>query len=86
MWPDGINLGVLRELAEVLAKLLPIIYQWSWLTGEVLVTWRLANVMPIYKGWKEDAGNHRPVSLTSVPWQVMEQITSSTIMQHIQDN
>ncbi|KAK4827545.1 hypothetical protein QYF61_019169 [Mycteria americana] len=58
---------VLKELAEVLTKPLSINYQQSWLTGEVPVDWRLANVTPIYKkGWKEDPGNYRPVSLTSV--------------------
>ncbi|GAB0206160.1 hypothetical protein GRJ2_003081600 [Grus japonensis] len=55
---------VLRELAEELAKPLSIIYQQSWLTGEVPDDWRLANVMPIYKkGWKEDLGNYKPASL-----------------------
>ncbi|KAK4824617.1 hypothetical protein QYF61_016923 [Mycteria americana] len=59
----------------------------SWLTREVPVDWRLANVAAIYKkGWKEDLGNYRPVSLTSVPGKVMEQMILSAIMQHIQDN
>ncbi|KAK4832634.1 hypothetical protein QYF61_024615 [Mycteria americana] len=67
MGPDEVHPRVLKELAEVLTKPLSIIYQQSWLTGEVPVDWRLANVTPIYKkGWKEDPGNYRPVSLTSV--------------------
>ncbi|KAK4827581.1 hypothetical protein QYF61_019483 [Mycteria americana] len=87
MGPDGIHPRVLRELAEVLTKPLSILYQQSWLSGEVPVDWRLANVMPIYKkGRKEDLGNCRPVSLTSVPGKVMEQIIMSAIMQHVQDN
>lgn len=36
------------------------------------------------KGQKEDPGSHRPVSLTSVPGRVMEQII--WITQHVQDS
>ncbi|GAB0205135.1 mitochondrial enolase superfamily member 1 [Grus japonensis] len=87
MGPDKIHPRLLRELAEVLTKPLSIIYQQSWLTGKVPVDWRLANVLPIYKkGQKEDPGNYSPISLTSVPGKVMEQIILSAIMWHIQDN
>ncbi|PKU41599.1 rna-directed dna polymerase from mobile element jockey-like [Limosa lapponica baueri] len=87
MGPDGIQPRVLRELAEMLSKPLSIIYQQSWQTGEVPVDWRIANAMPIHKkGWKNDLGNYRPVSLTSVPGKVMEQLNLSAIMQHMKDN
>ncbi|KAK4825920.1 hypothetical protein QYF61_003415 [Mycteria americana] len=87
MGPDRIHPRVLRELAEVLTKPLSILYQQSWLSREVPVDWRLANVTPIYKkGQKEDLGNYRPVSLTSVLGKVLEQIILSSIMWHIQDN
>ncbi|KAF4796725.1 hypothetical protein TURU_081889 [Turdus rufiventris] len=67
MGPDGIYPRVMRELADELAKPLSIIYQQSWLTGEVPDDCKLANVTPINKkGGKEDPGNYRPVSLTSV--------------------
>ncbi|PKU34026.1 rna-directed dna polymerase from mobile element jockey-like [Limosa lapponica baueri] len=86
MGPDGIHPRVLRELAEVLTKPLSIIYQMSWLIGEVPVDWSLANVMPIHKkGRQDDPGNYRPVSLTSVPGKVMEQIILSAIMQSMKD-
>ena len=43
----GIHPRVLRELAEELAKPLSIIYQHSWLTGEVPDDWRVTSVTPI---------------------------------------
>ncbi|GAB0207400.1 mitochondrial enolase superfamily member 1 [Grus japonensis] len=87
MGPDGIHPRVLRELAEELAKPLSIIYQQSWLTGEVPDDWRLANVTSIYKkGWKEDPGNYRPVSLTSVPGKIMERFILSALTRQVQDN
>ena len=73
MGPGGIHPRVLRELVEELAKPLSIIYQQSWSTGEVPEDWRPANVTSIYKkGRREDPGNYRPVSLTSVPGDIME--------------
>ncbi|KAK4830693.1 hypothetical protein QYF61_012862 [Mycteria americana] len=88
MGPDEIHPRVdLKELAKVLTKPLSIIYQQSWLTGEVPVDWRLANVTPIFKkGQKEDPGNYRPVRLTSVPGKLMEQIILSAITRHVEDN
>jgi len=46
MGPDRIHPRVLRELAEELAKPLSIIYQRSWLTGEVPGDWRITSVTP----------------------------------------
>ncbi|KAF4798796.1 RNA-directed DNA polymerase from mobile element jockey-like protein [Turdus rufiventris] len=86
MGPDGIHPRVMRELADELAKLLSIIYEQSWLTGEVPDDWKLANVMPIHKkGRKENPGNYRPVSLTSVPGKVIKQFILSVITHDLQD-
>ncbi|PKU47454.1 hypothetical protein llap_2277 [Limosa lapponica baueri] len=77
---DGIHPRVLRELVGELTKPLSIIYQQSWSTGEVPEDWRVANMTPIYKkDWKEDPGNYRPVSLTSVPGKIMERIILSEL-------
>ncbi|GAB0183290.1 mitochondrial enolase superfamily member 1 [Grus japonensis] len=87
MGQNEIHLRVLRKLAEVLTKSFSIIYQQCWLTGEVPVDWRLANVMSIHKnGLKENPGSYRPVSLTLVLGKGMEQIISSAITRHVQDN
>ncbi|RMC17993.1 hypothetical protein DUI87_04869 [Hirundo rustica rustica] len=86
MGPDGIHPRVMRELADELAKPLSIIYQQSWLTGEVPDDWELANVTPIHKkGGREDPSNYRPVSLTSAPGKIMEQFILSVMTQNLQD-
>ena len=65
---------------------LSIIYQRSWESGEVPADWKLANIIPIYKkGVREDPGNCRPVSLTSVPGKIME-IMLGDIGRHLKNN
>ncbi|PKU36417.1 rna-directed dna polymerase from mobile element jockey-like [Limosa lapponica baueri] len=55
----------------------------SWRTGEVPEDWRKANITPVFKkGKMEDPGNYRPVSLTSVPGKVMEQLVLDVISKH----
>ncbi|GAB0207638.1 mitochondrial enolase superfamily member 1 [Grus japonensis] len=65
---------------------LSIIFERSWRTGEVPEDWRKASVIPIFKkGRKEDPGNYRPVSLTSIPGKVMEQLILGVINKHVEE-
>ncbi|KGL79133.1 RNA-directed DNA polymerase from mobile element jockey, partial [Tinamus guttatus] len=86
MGPDGMHPRVLRELVDVIAKPLSIIFERSWRRGEVPEDWKKANVTPVFKkGKKEDPGNYRPVSLTPIPGKVMEQLGLAGVSKHVED-
>ena len=71
---------MLRELAEVIAELLSILFERSWQTGEVPEDWSIAKVTAVFrKGKKEDSGNYRPVSPPSVTGKVMKQLILDAI-------
>lgn len=57
--------GCKEDGLSILLKSLTIIYQTSWLTREIIVDWRLANVMSIYKKVrKEYLMNYKAIGLT----------------------
>jgi len=76
---------VLRELADVIAKPLSIIFERSWRT-EVPEDWRKASVTPVLKkGKKEDPGNYRLASLFCTPGKVMEQLILDVTSKQVQE-
>lgn len=85
--PDEMHPRVMRELADVLALPLSMIFNSALESGVVPLDWRLANVTPIFKkGNRHQAENYRPVSLTSVVCKIMEKLIRGRIIQHLDAN
>ncbi|KAG6940840.1 hypothetical protein G0U57_011320 [Chelydra serpentina] len=83
--PDGIHPRVLKELKCEIAELLTVVCNLSFKSASVSNDWVIANVTPTFKkGSRDDPGNYRPVSLTSVPGKLVETIVKNKIVRHIE--
>ena len=85
--PDGISVKLLQTAREELLEPLLKLFESSLSSGIVPSTWKHAVVTPIFKkGTKGEAGNYRPVSLTSIPCKIFESILKDSIMDHLLNN
>lgn len=83
--PDGVSFTTIKKLANVLAAPLTIIFQQSLAQGLFPTKWKMANVIPIYKGKgdKSSAASYRPVSLCPCFGKLLETIVKKQLERHV---
>jgi hypothetical protein len=85
--PDGLHPRVLKECCSSLGNPLYNIMKHSIDTGKVPSAWKEGHISAIFKkGSKTEAGNYRPISLTSVVCKALEGIVRKHIIAHMDEN
>ena len=85
--PDLIHPRLLKELAEQLAYPLKKLFDKTMKDGKIPNQWKCAEVRPIFKkGNRSEAGNYRPVSLTSIICKVFEGFVRDALFKHLLNN
>ena len=89
MGPDKVHPKLLASLGEIpeFVTALTILYNKCFEEGKIPLIWKTANITPIHKkGSTTDAGNYRPISLTSVICKIYERFIRSHIYKYVSAN
>jgi hypothetical protein len=83
----NISSRILKDLQNLIAPILTIIFQNSLQTVGIPTDWKHANVAPAYKkGEKYNAANYRPISLTCISCKIMEHVITKHVLNHLESN
>ena len=84
--PDGISPRLLREAGIAIVPSLTKLFNVSLSSSKVPSSWKLANVIPLFKkGEKSSANNYRPVSLLSCISKILERIVFKHVFNYLRD-
>jgi hypothetical protein len=78
--PDGVNPSLLKEGTNQLATVLCILFNLTLSIGEFSRTWKLANIISLYKkNNRTSVSNYRPVRVLSFVSMFMERLVFNTL-------
>ena len=85
--PDGLHPRFLFETSEAIAYPLKLLFDATMKSGKIPAKWKIAEVKPLFKkGKRSEAGNYRPVSLTSIICKVFESFLRDALYLHLTSN
>ena len=80
--PDRIPSIFFKKMKHVISEPLRIMFEVSFRTGSVPLEWKIADVIPVFKGKGSPSSveNYRPISLTSIVAKLMERVVSEQLV------
>jgi hypothetical protein len=85
--PDQVHPRVLKVAKDGISQALSYIFNKSMETAIIPENWKIANVRAIHKkGNRQDPGNYRPISLTSVVGKTMERLVKDQLVDFLERN
>lgn len=76
------NSSQVKELSDVIARPLYIIFQWSWKSGEVPFDRNLANIVPVFKKSKKKRPWYLQICKFHLSGKIMKKIFLGVIEKH----
>jgi hypothetical protein len=85
--PDLIHPKILYEMRDIVSPYLYNIFQQSLIQGYLPTDWKSSSVTVIHKkGKRDNVGNYRPISLTSICCKTLESIIKDNIVYYFKSN
>ena len=85
--PDRVSITIAKDVKDLIAKHLEIIFNDSVINGVFPAIWKLARVTPIFKsGAKNDVNNYRPISVISIFSRMLERLVHNQLFDFLKAN
>jgi hypothetical protein len=85
--PDDISPRALKEAAPSITQSITRLFNLSFAAGIFPTSWKLANVVPIYKKAEDYfTSNYRPISLLSILAKIFERVAFKYLFNYFRDN